>query len=200
MRKNVRNLRAEGSPPEGWKWWREEYGKPLTEWLNGSLRNLGRRRVWRLLERMEALGQLRPQSDEAIKTLRRINLYFRRCLQRPVCLLATIQGANSHDQNVVALEFERAGEQTHKEHWAINTIFRLANRNLLSRVRLCEWNKCRKWFYASVEHQKFCSEGCRKSNERSSPEGKAQQRARSKRYYDALFADRKRKTTMTSTG
>ena len=63
---------------------------------------------------------------------------------------------------------------------AVVAIKSLGEEGLLNRVRQCR--KCRRWFYARVRHQEFCSVTCQQSHYRSSKEWKEHRRKWMRRY------------------
>ena len=55
-------------------------------------------------------------------------------------------------------------------------IVRLGERGLLARVRTC--NRCKRWFYAKFNHQRFCGKRCQLLHYQTSEEWKMRRRER----------------------
>ncbi len=66
------------------------------------------------------------------------------------------------------------------ESQAVHAALRLANQNLLDRIKACE---CGNWYFARFTHQKFCTPHCRIEFSESSEARKEQKRLRARENY-----------------
>lgn len=80
----------------------------------------------------------------------------------------------------VSYSFDAANHQEATENRAV--VYLMRNTAKIHRIRLCRRPQCRKWFFAVTEHQKYCSENCRKRDAQQGPEFKRKRAEYMKKY------------------
>jgi hypothetical protein len=79
--------------------------------------------------------------------------------------------------SIVSVAFD---QEVGIEHFAVQWI--VENVDAVHKIRRCRVQKCRKWFYAKTDHQKYCGETCRKKDASQGESFKEHRRVYMKRY------------------
>lgn len=83
----------------------------------------------------------------------------------------------------VSYGFDAANHQEATENRAV--VYLMRNTAKIHRIRRCHRLQCRMWFFAVTEHQKYCSENCRKRDAQQGPEFKRKRAAYMREVYRA---------------
>ena len=167
----------------------------LVHWLNGDPRDPYRKRILKMLHRIFEVLKIRlrstggPTEDDLPDGVRFVSSkeFSRRIeeVQRdfdkylPKLRFAGIDSGRIKGR--ARLSFIPIWSKTpFQAVLAVEAIKLLGEEGRLERVRQCR--KCKRWFYARVRPQKFCSTACQQSHYRSSEEWKEQRREWMRRY------------------
>lgn len=155
-----------------------------------SLLTSGRYRAGRLIPRPEKI-------DEDIEKVEAFNRQAEK--YRPAYMF--LQGSSPADPFPPSNLFTWRLEEVAKsdiDGAALNLID-LARMGLLDSLRQCDYEKCRKWFFARFSHQHFCPDGdCRNQFNKNSPQAKKRRSEKSLAYYwDTLHPQRYRYPDLT---
>lgn len=88
-------------------------------------------------------------------------------MERPSCL-------------EVSYSFDAANHEEATKNRAV--VYLMRNTAKIHLIRRCRRVECRKWFFAVTEHQKYCSENCRKRDAQQGPEFKRKRAEYMRRY------------------
>lgn len=80
----------------------------------------------------------------------------------------------------ISYSFDAANHEEATENRAV--VYLMRNTAKIHRIRRCHRVQCRKWFFAVTEHQKYCSENCRKRDAQQGPEFKRKRAEYMKNY------------------
>jgi len=80
----------------------------------------------------------------------------------------------------VSYSFHAANHEEATENRAV--VYLMRNTAKIHRIRRCRRPECRKWFFAVTDHQKYCSENCRKRDAQQGPEFKRKRAEYMKKY------------------
>jgi len=80
----------------------------------------------------------------------------------------------------VSYSFDAENHEEATENRAV--VYLMRNTAKIHRIRLCRRPQCRKWFFAVIDHQKYCSENCRKRDAQQGPEFKRKRAEYMKKY------------------
>ena len=167
----------------------------LVHWLNGDPRDPYRKRILKMLHHIFELLNVRlrtkggPTEEDLPEGVRLVSSQeFSRRVEEvrrdfdkylPKIRLGGINYGRITGR--ARLTFTPAWSKTPiKAVLAVEAIKLLGEEGQLERVRQCR--KCKRWFYARVRHQEFCSTACQQSHYRSSEEWKEQRRKWMRRY------------------
>jgi hypothetical protein len=81
---------------------------------------------------------------------------------------------------LVRYGFRTANHEEKTENQAVEWLMRHIAE--VHRIRRCNRQQCRKWFFAVTDHQKFCGENCRKREAQQGPEFKRKRADYMKKY------------------
>jgi hypothetical protein len=80
----------------------------------------------------------------------------------------------------ITYSFHAATREEATENRAV--VYLMRNTAKIHRIRRCRRPDCRKWFFAVTEHQKYCTENCRKRDAQQGPEFKRKRAEYMKKY------------------
>lgn len=89
-------------------------------------------------------------------------------------------GAYPGEYFYIRYKFYSPDEPTFHENAAVQWIIR--HIDLMHRVRRCDRELCRRWFFAITEHQKYCGANCRKQVASQEESFKKKRRAYMRKY------------------
>jgi hypothetical protein len=156
--------------------------------LNGRP-NANTQRVAEVVEACHRVSQLMetikssPAPDamlraEAGKAMADLNALLLRYKWHPY--IFGFAGSESHFRIQHAIVGEHSDPELAVEHLAIQWI--IENIDTVHRVRRCHRLQCRKWFFAVVEHQKYCRNNCRQGDASKEEEFKDKRRTYMRKY------------------
>ena len=100
-----------------------------------------------------------PESDELNKCGRKlqsqVNAQLRYYQQCPGIMLV------ADGPGLRLSKCEQISTSNFLEQGCVCGLMDLLEQDTLRRLRLCFLSECRRWFFAAIDHQKYCSENCR---------------------------------------
>jgi hypothetical protein len=167
-------------------------GQHVVELLNSSRNSASERVRWaveafhqiiRLNESIRLPSGFGPGERaliaEAAEISKELNARLSRFKQVPVVLYFPSGNPCFKVQNQFVVSKEMAKE-TVSEGLAL--MWLLDHIDTVYLIRRCHRQQCRKWFFAVTEHQKYCSENCRKRDAQQGPEFKRKRAQYMKKY------------------
>jgi hypothetical protein len=172
--------------------WRD--GQFLAHELNDSevLKPEERERLTALLTNLSELSeQARPEKSPNQQLMEEINEVLRRYKW-----VVELSGVSSNrffftDTPVNELGFDFAGARLS------SVVIGLARHGLLDRVRRCQREDCKRWFYANHPKKIFCSTDCQQADWRSTPKFKESNRKYQRDYYRDVLSPKTAKHLQT---
>jgi hypothetical protein len=90
-------------------------------------------------------------------------------------------GAESHFKILFGMVGVAFDQERSLEHFAVQWIVEYVDE--VQKIRRCRVLRCRKWFYAKTDHQKYCGDTCRKKDASQSDDFKEKRRVYMKTQY-----------------
>ncbi len=137
------------------------------------------RRVSQLMESIKASSAPNgKQSAEVYNALNDIKNRLSAYQWNPVVF--GHMGAGSHFKVYYAMLAKGSDPASAMEQYAIQWI--VDHIDAVHRIRRCYFSKCRKWFFAKTDHQKYCGDNCRQHDAAQGESFKEKRRIYMKKY------------------
>ena len=118
----------------------------------------------------------RTQVVELSKIMENLNSCLTKYRWHPYVAADLVSNSTFH----VRYEFKVSDDEAAVENRAVRWLMQYIE--VVHRIRRCNHATCRKWFFAVTEHQKYCSEDCRKREASQGASFKKKRRDYMKRY------------------
>ncbi len=151
--------------------------------------NTGTKRVAEVVEACQLVSRLMeaikfsssPSSEQHVQANNAIaSLNARLCRYKWYpCVLGSMD-AESHFKVLYLIVVKSHDMALASEHYAIPWI--VNHVDVVSRIRRCHLQQCRKWFFAKTDHQKYCGGNCRQQNASHGQSFKENRRLYMKKY------------------
>jgi len=100
-----------------------------------------------------------PKSEElnarGEQLVRRVNARLRCYPQFPGIMLF------ADERGLRLAECQQISTENYLEQGCVRGVLGLLEQETFHRLRLCLLSECRRWFFAAIDHQKYCSGNCR---------------------------------------
>lgn len=166
----------------------EQSARMVIQLLNMK-ENTSTRRVAEVVEACQLVSRLvesikfssAPSSDqhvEANNAIAYVNARLRRYKWHPYVFGS--MDAESHFKVLYLIVKKGNDAAMALEHYAIEWVVKHVD--VVSRIRRCHLQKCRKWFFAKTDHQKYCGGNCRQRDAAHGQSFKEKRRFYMKKY------------------
>jgi hypothetical protein len=145
----------------------------IVMWLNSG-QSAGRHRIAELVDLYNKLGKSARHAKECVATGRRLQELLDRYRYKYTIVV---------DRTIIEPDGKMRGEEWNHEAYCVPLVHRLRQLDMLARVRRCDG--CKKWMFAKLPAQRFCSDSCRIKAYQSDQQWQARNNAkRRKTYHD----------------
>src|SRR5487761_1048717 len=151
--------------------------------------NTGTKRVAEVVEACQLVSRLMesikfassPKSERHVQAndaIASLNAHLGRYKWHPSVL--GWMGVESHFRVLYLIVGKSNDAALALEHYAIDWI--VNHVDVVSRIRRCHLQQCRKWFFAKTDHQKYCGDNCRQRDASQGESFKEKRRLYMKKY------------------